>query len=234
MLRKGIIALSLMFAAATASAKTITEQYDVMSYNMSQHSLYMNGARYHFQTGASFVRYDDDTGSLTGTATNGSGNGYTVSLSFANFRDWTQQSAAGLGAKGSHLGDKTSWTYMDLVSSSTLTGIGAYAGTMYDLLMKPLNGPYTFQYGVGANDKQAGVLGLSGWFYTAGNYANGTGYPCKKNATNDGGSVCDFNLKMEENPGSGGVVPLPAGIALLPVGFGMLAAMRRRQKRKAA
>lgn len=220
------LALVLFFVASmTASAKTVVQTYDVASYSMNHHSLYMNGQSYHFQTGAQFVRYSDGTGGLTGTATNAGGTGYEVSLSFANFRNWTQQQDAGLGAKGAGRGDETSWTYMDLVDVSTLTGVGAFAGTVYELLMKPLEGPYTFQYGIGANDKQSGVLGLSGWFYTKGDDGyGGTGAPCKKG---NGGSTCDFNLKLSP-------VPVPASMAMLPVGLGMLVALRRRKRRKAA
>ena len=227
MLRLLTAIAALALASTTVSAKTVIEQYDVMSYSPSGHSLYMNGSKYHFEPGATFKRYDDDTGSLTGTALNSMDNGYEVSLSFANFRDWTQQQAVPSGAKGANLGDESTWTFMDLVDDSTLTGVGALSGSNYSLKMKPFNGNYTFQYGVGANDKQAGVLGLSGWFYTVGAHDNGTGYPCKKNANSEGGSVCDFNLKMTP-------VPVPAGIALLPVGLGALVALRRRKRRAAA
>ncbi len=227
MLRMSLALVLFFTASVTASAKTIVEAYDVSSYSMNHHSLYMNGLNYHFQSGAQFVRYSDGTGSLTGTATNAENNGYKVSLSFAGFRNWTQQKAANLGAKGAGLGDVTTWTFMDLVDVSTLTGVGAFAGTVYELLMKPLDGPYTFQYGIGANDKQRGVLGLSGWFYTKGDRDNGTGFPCKKNYSNNGGSVCDFNLKLSP-------VPVPASMAMFPVGLGMLVALRRRKSRKAA
>nr|WP_319383219.1 VPLPA-CTERM sorting domain-containing protein [uncultured Roseibium sp.] len=219
MLRSVIAGAALLiFGVSVATSATVVEQYNVMSYAPNKHSLYMNGLSYHFQPGAMFTRYSDNTGSLTGKATNNVGDGYDVKLSFANFRNWTQQTAAGLDAKGKNKGDETTWTFMDLVDVSTLTGVGTFT-SMYELLMKPQNGPYTFQYGVGANDKQSGVLGLSGWFFTKGPNG-GPGAPCGN------GSVCDFNLKMS-------VVPLPAGIALLPVGLVVLAGMRMRRRRSA-
>ncbi|WP_421984196.1 VPLPA-CTERM sorting domain-containing protein [Roseibium sp.] len=219
MIRSAIAGAALLIVGVSvASAATVVEKYNVMSYAPNQHSLYMNGQSYHFQSGAMFTRYSDDTGTLMGTATNNLGDGYDVKLSFANFRNWTQQQAAGLGAKGAGLGDKTTWTFMDLVDVSTLTGVGTFT-SMYELLMKPQNGPYTFQYGVGANDKQQNVLGLSGWFFTKGP-SGGPGAPCGSS------SVCDFNLKLT-------AVPLPAGIALLPIGLAVLAGARMR-RRKAA
>ena len=229
MKRFGALLFSLLLVATTGSAKTVVESYDVASYNSNAHSLYMNGAKYHFGVGASFQRFSDGTGSLTGTALNNGGKGYQVSLNFDGFRDWSQQMAAGLDAKGKGYGDHTSWTYMDMAIGSTLTKVGgSNNGSVYDLLMKPIGGPYTFQYGIGANDKQAGVLGLSGWFYTAGSKNNGTGSPCKKNNNNNGGSTCDFNLNLSPTP-----VPVPAGIALLPVGLGALVSLRRRKRRAA-
>lgn len=218
MLRSFLLgAFALILSVPVASALTVTEQYNVMSYAPNKHSVYMNGLSYHFQPGALFTRYSDGTGTLMGTATNNIGDGYQVKLSFANFRDWAAQSMAGLDAKGKGNGDHTTWTYMDLVDVSTLTGVGTFT-SMYELIMKPQNGPYTFQYGNGANDKNSD-LGLSGWFFTKG--ANGgPAAPCGN------GSVCDFNLKLS-------VVPLPAGIALLPVGLAVLAGMRMRRRRAA-
>ncbi|MEO1110872.1 MAG: VPLPA-CTERM sorting domain-containing protein [Pseudomonadota bacterium] len=213
-------AFTLIFSVSVASALTVVEKYDVMSYNSGNHSLYMNGSQYHFLNGAKFVRYDNGTGKLTGTATLG-GNalsaGYQVSLDFGNFRDWTQQMAITNAphAKGTQYGDQTTWTYMDLLMSSTLSGINGITET-YNLIMKPLAyGKYTFQYGQGANDKNTD-FGMSGWFFTKG--ANGgPGAPCGSSST------CDFNLKLTS-------VPLPAGIALLPVGLAVLAGMRMRRR----
>lgn len=238
MTRIGSLFLAVCFMASAVSAKTVLESYNVSSYSPSGHSLYMNKAKFHFGAGALFQRFDDGTGSLTGTALNGAGKGYDVSLSFVNFRNWDQQKVAGLDAKGKGKGkgDQSTWTFMDLAPVSTLTRIGgAKDGKVYDLLMKPVNGPYTFQYGVGANDKKSGMNGLSGWFFTEGDRTNGTGAPCKKNRTNNGGSTCDFNLKLAAVPPGGiGTVPLPAGIALLPFGLSALLGLRRRRSRKSA
>ena len=191
------------------------------------HGLYMNDDKYYFDPGAMFTVSDDGagklTGELTGTARDADG-GFDVFLTFDDFRDWDAQTGAGLGAKGASNGDETTWTFMDLIPVSTLTGIGDQAGNHYDLIMKPQNGIYTFQYGVGANDKQKNVLGMSGWFYTAGDGLEGTGSPCANTTTSgDGGSVCDFNLQLEG-------VPLPAGAWLLLTGIGAIGAARRFRK----
>ncbi|WP_299544164.1 VPLPA-CTERM sorting domain-containing protein [uncultured Roseibium sp.] len=224
MFRKSLIAILLLpFSISVASAAAIVEQYDVMSYNSGQHSLYMNGNRYHFASGALFTRYDDGTGTLVGTATTDgtlATAGFDVNLNFGNFRNWAQQVAitSAPHAKGTGNGDETQWSFMDLLPTSTLTGFNGISA-VYNLLMKPQPyGKYTYQYGIGANDKN-GDLGLSGWFYTA-NQNGDPGSPCGSNST------CDFNLKLTP-------VPLPAGLALLPVGLAVLAGMRMRRRSEA-
>lgn len=225
-------AFTLFFSVSVASALTVVKTYNVMSYTAPpspNHSLFMNGDRYHFAPGAKFVVMEDGsgvrTGNLTGKATVdgvSTSAGFLVDLNFGPFRNWTEQTSAPVnsGAKNGGGGDPSTWTYMDLLPTSTLTGINGIAAA-FDLLMKPL--PYggaTFQYGLGANDKN-GEFGLSGWFFTAGTDGKkGTGSPCKKGY---GGSTCDFNLKLTS-------VPLPAGIALLPVGLAVLAGMRMRRR----
>lgn len=215
MLRFILSVLAIVGFASGASAAVI-EQYAVTSFDRSNnHSIYISGAKYHFEPGARFEIYDDMTAALTGLALNDAKtSGFEVALSFENVR------TTGNPKIEHKPPPPEGWRYMDLVAPSTLTGVGTAMGVL-DLVSKPLDGTYTFQFGVNANGKNMN-LGLSGWFFTQDTALSTPGNIVLSRPCN-AGSVCDFNLDLHP-------IPLPAGQLLLPAGLAMLVALRRRRK----
>ncbi len=58
--------------------------------------------------------------------------------------------------------DPSTWKFFDLLDS-TVTGVGDFEGLNLELTQRPVGGPYAFQLGFGANNKNIDY-GFSGWF----------------------------------------------------------------------
>jgi|GEM_PF-1065677 len=107
--------------------------------------------------------------------------GWQIHLILAIERNWSEWSALGRSYKndvnlaGNNYLD---WSFYELQPGSSLTGVGALAGSSLALTHAPWHYYYGFQLGYGANNRNADY-GLSGWFYYTGTVngesMNGTG-----------------------------------------------------------
>jgi len=118
--------------------------------------------------------YDDGTAYLEGEVVNMTNNGQKWQVEFwmQNGSDWSDWSSMGRSYKDDlGLGSPyyTSWSYYELVPVlSHMTGLGANAGSELYLSHQPSNYYFGFQFGQGANNRNANHGG-SGWFYYWGN-----------------------------------------------------------------
>jgi hypothetical protein len=132
------------------------------------------GGEYYLTDAGSLVKNWDDEGNVTSatltmTVSNDLG-ALEVSATFGNLMDWTEWCATpGMESYKSDcgLGDHLLWDYA-ILEEGTITGLsGAFAGTELEMSHQPANHYFGFQFGEGANNKNA-KYGFSGWFYYAG------------------------------------------------------------------
>lgn len=201
--------------AAPASASTI--DYDVTNYGPSgpcTHGLYTNRSdrgcakRYEFQDGTTFSQdLDAGTATFTGTAINLNGKTATLDLTLGGFKD----ALNGEDYKAGGLPYNPSTMDFYTTASGTIT----IDGKVFTLANDPFAGDTTFQFGVGANDKNS-AFGGSAWL----NLLDPSGWSIPH---------WDINFNLSERPGT--PVPAPGGMAL----FGLaLAGLWLRQRRRPA
>lgn len=212
----------LAFSAVTASAAT----YDAFSHlegnppapehsvwfgsgpsgatgSKPNHFLFENSA-----AGKGKLEVNGTSATLTGTVRNAAGEGFDLALHLIETTDpGTYKNPFGA--------DTSTWTFYDFdpQKTSLLTSLSA---NLKDYVITLRGAPLAVQFGIGANDKNAGLLGLSTWVtFTEANCT----YRCE---ARDG----DINILLAP-------VPLPATAVLLPVALGMMGAVGRRRRRKA-
>jgi hypothetical protein len=224
-----VIAVAFTSTAATASTvyKATTAYKDSYGIYGDGHSLTLNGDKYSFGADGRFVD-DGATATLTGNVFNSSGGGYYVDLSFNLIPPGTvpapspkkELKSSAYSENGGPV-DVSTWSFWSLIEGgvSTLTGTNLNAGLNYDVISKPINGPYYFQSGFGANGKNVGD-GLSGWLYLQGTT---TAAMNTNTCGAQAGQTCDFNIDLS-------TVPLPASAVLLIGGLAGLGTLRRRRK----
>ncbi len=228
-------ATALIAGCSTASAATV---YDAFSHTISgvaEHSLWFSGSESSNPPGATGAKsnhflfensvagkgtftVDGVLASLTGIVQNAGGQAFSILLNLVE----TSNPGAG-HQKGTGLGDADSWTYytLDSSKSNTLTSLSGLAS--YDITLD--DAMYDAQFGIGANDKNAGLLGFSSWVILTETGAC-TSY------SNCSSRTGDLNLLLAGGGGGSGTVPLPASIVLLPAALGMFGAVGIRRRRK--
>lgn len=218
---------AVAFACLAASAVTVSAAtYDAFSHLEGnplapEHSVWFgsgpSGAtgsepnHFLFENSAagkgSFV-VNGTTATLSGTVRNAAGEGFDMTVHLVETSD--------PGTYKNPFGEDTNtWTFYDFdpQKTSILTSLSA---NLKSYVMSLRGAPLAVQFGIGANDKNAGLLGLSTWVnFTEANCQ----YRCE---TREG----DINILLAP-------VPLPATVMLMPVALGMMGAIGRRRRRKA-
>ncbi|MEL6170693.1 MAG: PEP-CTERM sorting domain-containing protein [Pseudomonadota bacterium] len=147
---------------------------------------------------------------LTGQVVNAGGQIYDLALHLVETAD--------PNAYKNPFGEDTNlWTFYDLDpnSASTLTSLSGLSSFDISLRGQVNGNDLKAQFGLGANDKNAGLLGLSTWIgFTESN--------CELECEYHHG---DINILLEP-------VPVPASAALLPLGIAVMGALRARRRRK--
>lgn len=185
----------ISFTSTNCSATTCF----VDGFGSTQRALWLpnvsfpGGTDYRVLNGNShFETFPDGTAHLYGEEwnINAPGYGWNVDIWFSNKMNWAQWSALGRGWKGDpnivgNLFQTWDFYIIDTTRVSTLTGLGAFAGSSLTVTHKPTNYYYGLQVGTAANDKN-NLPGFSVWFYVNGTI-NGTTF------SGEG----DFNLEGE-------------------------------------
>ena len=95
---------------------------------------------------------------------------FEVNAEFSNLMNWEEWCATpGLESYKSDcgLGDHLLWDYAILEEGTITATEGYFAGTSLSMMHQPANHYFGFQFGEGANNKNANY-GFSGWFYYSG------------------------------------------------------------------
>ncbi len=118
-------------------------------------------------SGLFFDKFDDGTARIYGQVERISDahEKFQVSIWFNNFSDYDTWIAQGGEAKGTHLGDETTWVFysQDLSKTSYLKGLQDLDGELLYILPQDDN-DYGLQLGDGANDLNSNDNGMSMWF----------------------------------------------------------------------
>ncbi len=146
---------------------------------LSNNSFPASSTDFLFDSNAKFIQNVDGTATLTGILTNtaNSQDQWEVTLYLSNGSNWSQWSSLGRSYKdegGYANGNHVNWTYyiINPNTPSQLVGLQGNAGKTVPILHMPANLNIGFQFGTGANMKNAG-FGMSGWFSYS---LNGTNY----------------------------------------------------------
>ena len=220
--RKTLALAATALAATTLSATAASAE--VLIFNASnytagnnKHGLWTNNTNvgsdrfYAFQSGTIFtVDTVAGTGTLTGTAINGSNNVAEINLSFGGFLETTLGSAFTYKQEGGLAYDPVTDT-PDVDFFTTATGSITIDSYEYMLRSNPFAGGHAFQYGQGANAKN-GAFGGSSWLLVEG--ANG-----------ERPRHWDLNFNLT-------AVPEPATWAFMIFGFGAVGGALRRKKNR--
>lgn len=153
-----------------------------------------------------------NTASLTGTVRNAALQGFDLKVDLIEVADPGKYKTVS-GA------NPATWKFYDFVSATLMSKTPGIASFFLQMRGDGLKA----QFGVGANDKDATLLGFSSWF---------TAYELDCQDDQCQRYHGDINIVLE--PGGGpGVVPLPASLVMLPAALGMLGAaggFARRRK----
>ena len=142
--------------------------------NPNQHGMRMfnfaGGEYYMTDEGAMTKDHENGTATVTMMVSNDLGS-FEVQATFGTLMNWEEWCATpGLESYKSDcgLGDHMTWEYAILLDG-TITGVEgtAFEGTELNLSHQPANQYFGFQFGVGANNKNA-AYGFSGWYYYGG------------------------------------------------------------------
>ncbi|MEL6807469.1 MAG: VPLPA-CTERM sorting domain-containing protein [Pseudomonadota bacterium] len=234
-----MFSLKTVVAAAAIATLGATSSFAATLYNATSnvkegagnHSLWFSGgsnpdgaigpAANHFKfenlsPGFGLFEVNGSTASLTGDVANANGQAFRIEMYF------TEYTGTAFGLKTIPGGPNGSdWTLYDLDTTksntiSYISGTGGAALQSFNVSLRGGNsdGPYKVQVGVGANDKDASLFGLSSWITLTDQDSS-----CIVNCSYAG----DINIVLEP-------VPLPAAGVMLLAGMGGLFAMRRRKK----
>ena len=221
-------AVTIMLAAGSATAAT----YKAFSHyegGQPEHSVWFSGGsnpsgstgskpnHFTFENalpGHGVFAVNGNTATLTGNVRNAAGEGFYVELYLSEVGDpGTYKDAPG------YAGDRSDWRFFELDAGQTsmLTALaGSEALGSYDMTLR--GDPLKVQFGIGANDKDPTLLGLSTWI----DFTEKAGTCAQTGCRSYAG---DINITLSQ-------VPVPAALPLLAAGIGGLGFVGRRRRSK--
>ena len=161
------------YTIGTVSTPATLGDGETCDNNSNQHGMRMFnflGGEYYVTAGGSMRKDEDGTATVSMVVSNDEGS-FEVEAQFGSLMNWEEWCATpGLESFKSDcgLGDHFAWEYAILLDG-TITGVegSAFEGTELSMSHQPANEYFGFQFGVGANNKNANY-GFSGWFYYGG------------------------------------------------------------------
>ena len=142
--------------------------------NMTPHGMRLfnfAAGEFYTTTAGDMIKHEDGTATLHMVVKNQSNDDavFHVDAHFGNLMNWAEWCATpGQESYKSDcgLGNHQTWEYAILLDG-TITGMGDFEGTELSMSHQPTNQFFGFQFGRGANNKNANY-GFSGWFYYGG------------------------------------------------------------------
>lgn len=236
---KGIalgIACSIGVVAGSAASASTYQATSHLVNDTPEHSLWFSGGtnpvgtagpkgnHFNFELGEDgfgLFETSSTTASLIGTLSNAAGQTFQLMLHLVKFTGTA-------GYKNPFGKDVSTWDLYDLDTSkdNALMYMGDFIGgddgdlQSFDISLRgsTSDGPLKGQFGVGANDKDANLLGFSTWITLTDQNSN-----CSRNCSYDG----DINVVLA-------AVPLPATALLLFGALGGLGVASRRRRKASA
>ena len=162
------------YTLGTIATPTTMADGETCDNNPNQHGMrmfnFLGGEYYMTDAGTMTKDLVNGTATISMTVSNGAGE-LEVEATFGTLMNWEEWCATpGLESFKSDcgLGDHMTWDYAILLDG-TITGVEGtgFEGTELTMSHQPANEYFGFQFGVGANNKNA-KYGFSGWFYYGG------------------------------------------------------------------
>ena len=162
------------YTLGTIATPTTMADGETCDNNPNQHGMrmfnFLGGEYYMTDAGTMTKDLVNGTATISMTVSNGAGE-LEVEATFGTLMNWEEWCATpGLESFKSDcgLGDHMTWDYAILLDG-TITGVegSGFEGTELTMSHQPANEYFGFQFGVGANNKNA-KYGFSGWFYYGG------------------------------------------------------------------
>jgi hypothetical protein len=162
------------YTLGTIATPTTMADGETCDNNPNQHGMrmfnFLGGEYYMTDAGTMTKDLVNGTATISMTVSNGAGE-LEVEATFGTLMNWEEWCATpGLESYKSDcgLGDHMTWDYAILLNG-TITGVEGtgFEGTELTMSHQPANQYFGFQFGVGANNKNA-KYGFSGWFYYGG------------------------------------------------------------------
>ena len=162
------------YTLGTIATPTTMADGETCDNNPNQHGMrmfnFLGGEYYMTDAGTMTKDLVNGTATISMTVSNGAGE-LEVEATFGTLMNWEEWCATpGLESYKSDcgLGDHMTWDYAILLDG-TITGVEGtgFEGTELTMSHQPANQYFGFQFGVGANNKNA-KYGFSGWFYYGG------------------------------------------------------------------
>lgn len=240
-LRTAALAAAAAIVGFSANAATVLETFRVNSHfeandasETPEHSLWFSGSdnpdgtvgpkgnHFLFENASPgfglFTIFDDNTATVTGNLANAAGQTFAMTLNLIGSTNPGTHKVVGSA-------DPNTWDYYVIDTAdgneSTLTyvgdNIGPDDGDLDNFEITLRGAPLEVQVGIGANDKNELLFGLSTWIYLTETTCDGINDRCTRYSG-------DINVLLEP-------IPLPPSMALMVAGLGGIGLMARRRRK---
>ncbi len=159
------------------AAETVCYGDGAPAWSMYLPSFVYGGYNYYTLVDGSYTVFADGTSQITATlqSVDNPAGEWLLELDLSVGYNWTDWSALGgsykddCGVVNSSNNYNEDWIYYAIENTSTLTGLGDFAGSLLSITHAPASYYYGYQVGIGANNVNSN-FGSGGWFFYEGSF----------------------------------------------------------------